>query len=167
MTQSAKSQREWRKKNPGAAAAASARWRAKNKDKVKEYGINYRIANKDRYREWRQAWNKRNPDKAQKYAADNRKRNPVGSRERVYKSKYGWTFTQRSTMLAQQNGCCAACKTNNPGTKHGWATHHTGHGKNLKIHGLLCQFCNTAARQGTREDIAKLRSLADKLEQWL
>lgn len=45
-------------------------------------------------------------------------------------------------MLLDQNGCCAACKTDQPGNRYGWVIDHchaTG-----KVRGLLCHGCNLA-----------------------
>ena len=88
-----------------------------------------------------------------------------GSRRHDYLSRYGEPIENKAMRLAAQNGCCAACKTDKPGGI-GWHTHHTGSKKDgtLRVHGLLCHRCNITARQGTRDDIIWLRTLADWLE---
>jgi hypothetical protein len=69
-------------------------------------------------------------------------------------------------MFERQERRCIICKTEEPGGHGVWHLHHTGSKKagTIKIHGLTCHKCNWAARQGTREDIAWLRAVADFCE---
>jgi len=64
-------------------------------------------------------------------------------RAQVLKRKYGISQDTYSKLLRSQNGCCAICRTTNPGrNRKEWPIDHdhtTG-----KIRGLLCWKCNSA-----------------------
>ena len=70
---------------------------------------------------------------------------PETYRRQHLKRQYGITPEEYDQMLESQQGCCAACKTDQPGnSKHDRYfvvdhCHETG-----KVRGLLCHQCNTA-----------------------
>jgi hypothetical protein len=71
----------------------------------------------------------------------------VDDRDREYKHamhlkhRYGITLADYDRMLAEQDGRCAICRTDNPGTRS--ATWHVDHDKLTgQIRELLCNGCN-------------------------
>jgi hypothetical protein len=76
--------------------------------------------------------------------------------------KYGLTQDRYDELLAQQDGRCPGCGTDDPGGK-GWCIDHC-HGSG-RVRALLCNRCNTALGL-TDENPSVLRALADLVEQW-
>ena len=75
-----------------------------------------------------QAWDRANPEK----------RKAIGRRAHL-KEKYGITPEHWDQMLADQDGKCGICRTDNPGQR-SWKVDHdhtTG-----AVRGLLCNHCN-------------------------
>jgi hypothetical protein len=75
--------------------------------------------------------------------------------------RYGIDQDRYDQMLAEQNGRCPGCGTEDPGVK-GWCIDHchtTG-----RVRALLCMRCNTMLGLAD-EDPAILRALADLAEQ--
>ncbi len=103
------------------------------------------------------------PEGRREYERKRRERFPDRDREQNYKSKYGITLAQYNEMHAAQGGVCRACKKpeSRIATRHLAVDHchRTG-----KIRGLLCSNCNRALGL-LDDDISRLRSLADYLEE--
>ena len=98
-----------------------------------------------RMREWRQ----KNKDKV---AASNRRQQ--------LRRNYGMTKAEYDQMLADQDGCCAICRTDTPG---GRGTFHVDHDHATgEIRGLLCTRCNTGLGH-FRDDPAMLRAALEYL----
>ena len=78
------------------------------------------------------------------------------------RKRYGITDADYYKLLAHQNGKCAVCYTDNPGTKTAqfWDVDHC-HTTN-KVRGLLCRNCNT-----TLGVLENKRELLMKLEAYL
>ena len=117
-------------------------------------------------RERRMKWVEKNREKIRKQQKEiywkdveaSRKR----GREKSIKETYGITQLDKARMLKDQGGC-AACGSDNPGTVKGWHIDHchfTG-----KIRGVLCHPCN-AALGNARDSIDRLRQLIDYLTKY-
>jgi hypothetical protein len=65
-------------------------------------------------------------------------------------------------LLAQQDGRCPGCGTDNPGGK-GWCIDHCHSSGDVRA--LLCNKCNTTLGLAG-ENPSTLRALADLVEQW-
>lgn len=100
-------------------------WSARNKDKEKERGKKYRAKNRERENARCRKWFEDRPN----YRANIR-----------LKKKYGITLEQKESILLGQGGCCAICKSPDPGSETGWHLDHC-HDSN-KIRGVLCAPCN-------------------------
>ena len=77
-------------------------------------------------------------------------------REYAFKRSRGITYEERDELLAEQDGRCAACGTDNPGTKLGFMVDHdhdTG-----RIRGILCHHCN-AALGHAKDDTQRLAGM--------
>lgn len=57
-----------------------------------------------------------------------------------YVKKYGVSVEDYDTMLSEQDGCCAICKTNTPGSNRRFRIDHCHTSKTVR--GLLCHRCN-------------------------
>lgn len=55
--------------------------------------------------------------------------------------KYGISVDEQNALLAKQAGCCAICKTAEPGQYNQWHLDHDH--KTNKIRGFLCAACNS------------------------
>ena len=78
------------------------------------------------------------------------------ARTRNLERRYGITYEERDELLAGQDGRCAACGTDNPGTKLGFMVDHdhdTG-----EIRGILCHHCNSALGHA-KDDTQRLAGL--------
>ena len=59
----------------------------------------------------------------------------------LIKTRYGLTQEQYDTVLKSQNGLCAICGTDDPGSnRKNWCVDHDH--KTGRIRGLLCNNCN-------------------------
>jgi hypothetical protein len=54
---------------------------------------------------------------------------------------HGWTAERFEQVLATQGGCCAICRTDQPGGKKRWYIDHDH--KTDEVRGLLCHRCNS------------------------
>lgn len=73
---------------------------------------------------------------------------------------YGLTPEAFARMLADQEGRCAICRTDDPGGKGGW---HVDHDHETKaVRGLLCQRCNLGLGN-FQDDVNRLQSAYDYL----
>ena len=80
-----------------------------------------------------------------------RKGNPDKYRNCHLKRTYGITLEDYNTLLASQNGCCAICKSSQPGGRMKWFCVDHDH-KTNKVRALLCGACNQSlgfAREST------------------
>jgi hypothetical protein len=86
-------------------------------------------------------WNKRNLDRIRE-----QRKNPkvvariAESKHRQRLKQYGLTAEQHKIMVESQDGRCAICRADHPGTKKDWCIDHdhtTG-----KVRGILCFWCN-------------------------
>jgi len=88
----------------------------------------------------------------------------VYSRRSMLGKRYGITEEQYEEMLAEQEGRCGACGTDDPGAKHGRFQvdhdHQTG-----AVRALLCNGCNTALG-GVKDSIPRLQELIYYLRQY-
>jgi len=78
------------------------------------------------------------------------------ARRRSFERRRGITLEERDELLAEQDGRCAACGTDNPGTKLGFMVDHdhdTG-----RIRGILCHHCN-AALGHAKDDTQRLAGM--------
>ena len=123
-------------KNPEDKRAAMKRWRRKNPNKYRKQETAY-------MRKWREK-NRRHLNEYQK-----KRYKFLGWRWHL-KKKFNMTPEQFDTMLKQQGGCCAICKTVLPENERYNVDHdHT----TSQVRGLLCGLCNTG-----------LGSFKDKIE---
>lgn len=74
------------------------------------------------------------------------------------KTEYGLTQEQYQTMWEEQQGCCAACRSDFDVRPHVDHDHTTG-----VVRGLLCAGCNKALGH-TKDDVTRLRALIAYLE---
>ena len=76
--------------------------------------------------------------------------------------RYGITVEDYDQMLADQDGRCAICGTDEPGSGNvKWAVDHCH--DSLKVRGLLCTTCNTGLGY-FKDDPQRLRAAAEYLE---
>jgi hypothetical protein len=62
--------------------------------------------------------------------------------------RYGLTELQFSRLVVKQNGCCAICRTGNPGARKNVSNWFVDHDHvSGKVRGLLCNRCNRAIGQ--------------------
>ena len=66
--------------------------------------------------------------------------NPIKVRKHQLKIKYGITLEDFITLLIEQDGRCAICKSRDRGPEISWAVDHDH--KTGKVRGLLCSGCN-------------------------
>lgn len=103
-------------------------------------------------------------EQARKKYARNPEPQRIGSRpshvRNDLKRRYGITIEQWLGLLASQNGCCAACRNDSPGSKN-WNIDHNQ--ENLSIRGILCNGCNSALGL-LKDDIDKVFALAAYLQ---
>ena len=85
-------------------------------------------------------------------------------RNRNLKAKFDLTLGQWDALFEGQEKCCAACGTDDPGTKNGWDTDHC-HVTN-RIRGILCHPCNVALG-AVKDDPVILGRLIDYLHSTL
>lgn len=113
-------------KNPKAHYQAHKKWVAKNREKAREYSRKYHNNNKD---------------KEKSRAKEFKRRNPHYHRDVRLRHFYGIGVKEYAELLAKQNGVCAICATDKPGSKFKHMLvdhdHETG-----RIRGLLCNDCN-------------------------
>jgi len=129
------------------------RYRQENYDKVREAEKRSRLKNIEKHRAGtRERMRKLRAEQPEKYSYQARK-----SRHRC---KYGLTPEQRDTMLQQQNGCCAICKSPDPRCPD-WHTDHCH--KTKQVRGLLCSKCNLMLGHA-QDNPSTLRSAAEYLE---
>jgi hypothetical protein len=76
--------------------------------------------------------------------------------------RYGLTPDAFDRILAEQDGRCRICGTDDPGGK-GWCIDHCH--QSQQVRALMCNGCNMALGFA-REDPRILRALADFAEQW-
>jgi hypothetical protein len=69
----------------------------------------------------------------------------------------------RNLLYEEQDGVCAACGTDDPGTDHGWQLDHCHDTEYVR--GVLCLGCNMALGC-IRDSVDALRGLADYLERF-
>lgn len=88
--------------------------------------------------------------------------------ETQFRFRWGISYLQRDVLLAIQGGVCAACGTDDPGTK-GWCVDHdhsccpTSKTCGKCIRALLCSPCNLALGH-VQDNPETLRALATYLE---
>lgn len=112
----------------------------------------YYAKNKEKLDARNALWISRNKDKINKKSRIRRRNQTKEQRASEFlKCKYGITYEQKMSLLAEQGGICPVCKTNSPmklrGGADGWTVDHchayeklTG---GIKIRGILCSICNT------------------------
>lgn len=111
-------------------------------------------------------WRLRNPEKQKQatrnWVEKNQEHRKAITRKWQLKTNYGITEEQYASLLNEQQGCCAICKTDKPTGK--WKVfavdhcHITG-----RVRGLLCNECNRG--MGLLKDNADLlREAAEYLE---
>lgn len=77
------------------------------------------------------------------WAREHRRRDPAADHRARLRRRYGITPEQYDTMLAEQGGRCAICRTDQPGGN-GNRTFHVDHDHDSgAVRGLLCSECNT------------------------
>ena len=91
-------------------------------------------------------WRLNNPEKVQKWLNDNKESRATRNANNHLRREYGISLEEKKSMLALQDGVCAICGTDTPGTgKFGrseWTVDHD-HTTN-ENRGILCQNCNIA-----------------------
>lgn len=65
---------------------------------------------------------------------------PITQRRAKLRREYGITLEQYNEMFEAQGGRCAICKSDNPGSKNGWALDHCHTTK--RVRAILCNLCN-------------------------
>lgn len=101
---------------------------------------------------------------ANKHNAKWQRANPGKRRDAVLKHKYGLAPNDYKDMLAKQNGCCAICKTDNPGSFNNKYFHVDHCHTTGKVRSLLCNTCNLGIGH-LNDNPALLRTAALYLEQ--
>lgn len=85
-------------------------------------------------------WAANNRDTLNALARGWRKNNPDRVADHEVKKRYGLPLGTYAAMLAQQDGKCAICRSDQPGGKGRFHIDHCHSTK--KIRGLLCHHCN-------------------------
>lgn len=125
--------------------------KCKNESQMQKYFANhednkarqrlYHEKHRDRRLEDSRAWYADNKEKHQAYYQENREEILQKDWERGIQRRYGVSLEQYDSMLQEQNGKCAICKTEEPWQRsERFAIDHdhlTG-----KVRGLLCHNCN-------------------------
>lgn len=110
-------------------------------------------------------WRRDNPEKAKATRMNNyyanHEREKASRRRSGFKRLYGITPEDRDAMLEAQGFCCAACGTDDPGSKRGWCTDHCH--STLIVRGILCLRCNLALGN-VQDSTDRLRNLILYLE---
>lgn len=122
-------------------------------------------AMRERLTSYARRWQADNPERVTKSAAA-RRATPAGraaaraNTRRATLKKYGVTPDEFDSMLAEQDGRCAICRSDDPGAWPNWCVDHdhvTG-----EVRGLLCFHCNTALGH-FRDDPVSLAAAIDYL----
>jgi hypothetical protein len=121
------------------------KWTDKNRESERERNRAYRAANRERENARCRQWFIDNPN----YRANNQ-----------LKKKYGITLAQKGALLLEQGGC-AICKSDDPGSSMGWHLDHCHESK--KVRGVLCAPCNVMLG-GAKDDVATLESAISYLK---
>jgi Recombination endonuclease VII len=132
----------------GFYAANKEKIKAKNRKRYATPEVKQRVA--ETVREWAE----RNPER---YAAIRQR----ASLKHRLRTKYGMSVDDYDAMLAKQGGCCAVCRTDDPGGTTIWCVdhdHETG-----EVRGLLCRACNIALG-AVRDRIDTLRAMIAYLQ---
>ncbi len=108
----------------------------KSKSTVGGYQVYCKSCQGERHNKWRL----QNLPKMREVSKKWRAENPRLAKDHILKSRYGVPIGWYELTLAEQEGKCASCKTNDPGGKgdfHVDHCHDLGH-----VRGLLCHNCN-------------------------
>jgi hypothetical protein len=119
----------WAKLHPENRRLSTQRWQKANPEKVKHTTAEYREKNRKSLRAKYTIWARNHPDVR---------------RADWLRFNYGITIDEYRAMLAIQNGRCAICKTDKPGSFKNKYFHVDHDHKTGEIRGLLCLKCNTA-----------------------
>lgn len=147
-----------------------AAWREANRERIRAYDRARYAARPEKVKARAAAWHKANPDRVRenrrRWAERNRDAINAAGREYYRRSgghrrkTLGVTPEAFSSMLSEQGGACAVCRTGEPGKK-GWAVDHchdTG-----RVRGVLCNACNLSLGL-LQDDPARIRAAADYVE---
>lgn len=128
--------------NPEARRAGARDWHAANKDNQNRRAREKRAANPAPFREYEKARYHANKEKIRAQAKVNYAANPEKYRASALRSKFGMSVEHYGAMLAWQNGVCAICSADTPGSK-GLKRLFIDHCHASGIvRGLLCHHCN-------------------------
>ncbi len=130
---------EYRALHPEKVAASRAAWSSRNPGADRASKDAYQERNRAAINKTKAATYARDPAKHRKWVLANKDRQKKIQRKSHLKRKFGLTLEQFDAMLVEQDGRCAICGTNNPGTRT-WHVDHD-HATN-QVRGLLCNGCN-------------------------
>lgn len=104
-----------------------------------------KVCERERNSKYLRKWRKENlgkcRDRQREYKRKNRKRYRVYMRKYLLRTAYGMSLRDFTKLLAEQDGVCAICGTDQPGQKSFNVDHDHETGE---IRGLLCAACNRA-----------------------
>ena len=100
----------------------------------------YRVAHREQNVVYQREYRQKNPELLR---ANSKQKYLTSGRNWGLQKRYGITEEIYSQMLSNQSGCCAICRSSDPGKRRKFFCVDHNHVTNL-VRGLLCVECNTA-----------------------
>lgn len=122
---------------------ASREWKKRNKERMQLYQKLWKEAHIGYSKEKSKEWRSKNPEKRKEHFISFKEKNPKYYQDKHLKGSYGISIQDYETMLHNQNGLCAICRTHyeSVSRKRLFVDHNH---KTGKIRALLCHKCNAA-----------------------